>query len=413
MRNLETNINIETCSKIYNYKFEENFFNRGINDVLDETEDEKTNAEQRLFGFTNYLTNLINVDEKKQSKNVVKIHKTAKSGIQLHTTKRRSTFLMKNLKLRGPQHSYIYKHDNITKTSTFKTSDITEGKKISDKVELKGYVVNELCKDVMSYTESLSTVLKNVYNIFIDNLIEYKNEMNTFVEYVSLLDIILTNATLANKYNYTKPIIKNKEKSYIKAIDVRHPLIENILTSETYTPNDIDIGEKTNGILVYGTNGAGKSSYNRSIGISIIMAQAGLFVPCSYFEYKPYTKIFTRILGNDNIFKSMSTFQVEMCEISNILEYADENTLILGDELCSGTEHRSAQSIFISALQHFEQVNCSYILATHFHEILKTTELKKIKKLAIKHMGVHYNEVNDVLIYTRKLKMVLGIAFMV
>ena len=404
IKNLETNINMNICSKIYNYKFEENFFNRGINDVVDETEDDKINAEQRLYGFTNYLSGLINLDEKKQSKNLVKVHKTAKSVIQLHTTKRRLTFLIKNLKARGTEHTYTYKHNANTESSTFKTSDVTEGKKISDKVELKGYIVNDLCKDVMSYTESLSTVLKNVYNIFIDNLIEYKEQMNAFVEYVSLLDIILTNATLANKYNYTKPIIKNKAKSYIKAIDARHPLIENILTSETYTPNDIDIGGKTNGILVYGTNGAGKSSYNRSIGISIIMAQAGLFVPCSYFEYKPYTKIFTRILGNDNIFKSMSTFQVEMCEISNILEYADENTLILGDELCSGTEHRSAQSIFISALQYFEKVKCSYILATHFHEILKTTELKKIKKMAVKHMGVHYNEVNDALIYTRKLE---------
>jgi DNA mismatch repair protein MutS len=405
IRFLNTNINMDICCKIYNNKFEENFFNKGVNDVLDETQDDKNNSELKLYAFTKYLSSLIGINERnKPNNNFIKIHQTLKSGIQLHTTKRRASFLMNNLK-NQETHTFSFSVQNKSKNITFKKTDITEGRKTNDKLELKGYIVTDLCKDVMSYTESLSVVLKNVYRIFVEELMEYKVEMNNLVEYVSLVDIILTNSTIAYKNNYTKPIIKSKKKkSYIKAKDVRHPLIENILTNEIYTPNDIDIGTKTNGILVYGTNGAGKSSYNRSIGISVIMAQAGLFVPASYFEYKPYTKIFTRILGNDNIFKSMSTFQVEMCEIANILEYADENSLILGDELCSGTEHRSAHSIFISALQYFEKVKASYVLATHFHEILQTSEFKNIKKLIVKHMGVAYDEVNDTLIYTRKLE---------
>ena len=81
------------------------------------------------------------------------------------------------------------------------------------------------------------------------------------------------------------------------------------------------------------------------------MAQSGLFVPCSSFIYKPYEYIFTRILGNDNIFKGLSTFAVEMSELRSILRLSNENSLILGDELCSGTESISAKSIFVAGVQ--------------------------------------------------------------
>ena len=103
--------------------------------------------------------------------------------------------------------------------------------------------------------------------------------------------------------------------------NIRHPLIENIQINETYVPNDISIGKKFDGMLIYGTNGVGKSSINRSVGIAVIMAQAGMFVPCSKFQYKPYSAIYTRILGNDNIFKGQSTFNVEMCEMATIVNF--------------------------------------------------------------------------------------------
>ena len=91
------------------------------------------------------------------------------------------------------------------------------------------------------------------------------------------------------------------------------------------------------------------------------MAQSGFYVPCSQFTYKPYKAIFSRILGNDNLFKGLSTFAVEMSELRTILQLADENSLILGDELCSGTETESALSIFVSGLQHLYHVNSKVI----------------------------------------------------
>ena len=125
-----------------------------------------------------------------------------------------------------------------------------------------------------------------------------------------------------------------------------------------YVTNDVCVGNvkkekdcvNTDGILLYGTNAVGKTSLIRALGISVIMAQSGLFVPCSSFKYKPYTAIFSRILGNDNIFKGLSTFAVEMSELRVIMKMADKNSLVLGDELCSGTEMESALSIFVAGL---------------------------------------------------------------
>jgi DNA mismatch repair protein MutS len=134
------------------------------------------------------------------------------------------------------------------------------------------------------------------------------------------------------------------------------------------------------------------------------MAQSGLFVPCSSFEFMPYKYIFTRILGNDNLFKGLSTFAVEMSELRTILKLADPNSLILGDELCSGTEIVSAISIFVSGLQQLYKLGSSYIFATHLHEIVDYDEIKEISTLSIMHMEVVYDKERDILIYDRKLK---------
>jgi DNA mismatch repair protein MutS len=182
-------------------------------------------------------------------------------------------------------------------------------------------------------------------------------------------------------------------------------LIEHLQTNEYYVTNDVVLGNnEIDGILLYGTNAVGKTSLIRAIGIAVIMAQSGLYVPCSEFNYVPYKYIFTRILGNDNMFKGLSTFAVEMSELRTILRCANENSLILGDELCSGTEISSAISIFVSGIQKLRMCKSSYIFATHLHEIVNYDEITCIDNLKIKHMSVIYDKENDCLVYDRKLK---------
>ena len=109
-------------------------------------------------------------------------------------------------------------------------------------------------------------------------------------------------------------------------------------------------------------------------------------------------------MGNDNLFKGLSTFAVEMSELRTILKWSDANSLILGDELCSGTETQSAISIFIAGIQQLNQKKSSYLFATHLHEITEYEEITSIPTLVMKHMAVIYNKELDALIYDRKLQ---------
>jgi DNA mismatch repair protein MutS len=210
------------------------------------------------------------------------------------------------------------------------------------------------------------------------------------------------------KYNYCKPVIEQSNKSFVRAKELRHCLIEKIQQSELYIANDITIGyekqNKLDGILLYGTNAVGKTSFIRALGISVIMAQAGLYVPASEFVYSPYKYIFTRILGNDNLFKGLSTFAVEMSELRTILRLSNQNSLVLGDELCSGTESISAVSIFVAGVQKLAEVKCSFIFATHLHEIIHYDEIISLDNVGMKHMSVMYDKEKDCLIYSRKLE---------
>jgi DNA mismatch repair protein MutS len=162
--------------------------------------------------------------------------------------------------------------------------------------------------------------------------------------------------------------------------------------------NDVSMGASgaPNGILLYGTNAVGKTSLIRAIGICIIMAQAGMYVPCAEFTYYPYNAIYTRILGNDNMFKNLSTFAVEMSELRVILNNADSQSLVLGDE--------SALSIFMAGLTTLSRLGASFIFATHFHEIAKFEELKNLSNVVSKHMSVYYDREHDCLVYDRILK---------
>jgi DNA mismatch repair protein MutS len=138
--------------------------------------------------------------------------------------------------------------------------------------------------------------------------------------------------------------------------------------------------------------------------MSIILAQSGFFVPCSSFVFKPYKEIFTRILGNDDIFKGLSTFAVEMSELSCILKSANKNSLVLGDELCSGTETTSALCIFTAGVMMLHQKNTSFIFATHFHEVIENQEIKNLERLELQHMVVKYDTEKEILIYDRKIR---------
>ena len=341
-------------------------------------------------------------------KEYVNVHETEKNNFSLLATERRCKILDEVIK--NTKRVTLKYRSSFSKIDTHFTLelDLEYNKQSLSKKSISNSQINSLCKNVgLIKVNLIDTVLK-VYQTILKKIQDYHSHIDSISHFITLVDIVYSKAFIASKYNYCKPEIVYEEidKSFVKATDLRHCLIEKIQQTELYVANDISIGDNSykDGILLYGTNAVGKTSFIRALGISVIMAQAGLYVPASSYQFSPYKYIFTRILGNDNIFKGLSTFAVEMSELRTILRLANQNSLVLGDELCSGTESISAVSIFVSGIQKLASISCSFIFATHLHEIINYDEITTLHNVGMKHMSVIYNKENDCLIYDRKLK---------
>ena len=143
------------------------------------------------------------------------------------------------------------------------------------------------------------------------------------------MDLITNNAYTSIKYHYVKPIIKSTDESCINSINLRHPIIERIIDYE-YVPHNVKIDLEITGNLIYGFNSCGKSSYMKSVGLNLIMAQSGMYVCADSFEYGIFESLYTRISGNDNLFKGHSSFIIEMNELRTIIKKANHKSLIIG-----------------------------------------------------------------------------------
>jgi DNA mismatch repair protein MutS len=159
------------------------------------------------------------------------------------------------------------------------------------------------------------------------------------------------------------------------------------------------------GILLYGVNAAGKSSLGKAIGLTVLMAQCGIPVPASEMKLIPYTGLFTRILGNDNLWAGMSSFVVEMTEFRSILRSAGKRTLVIGDELCAGTETASATSIVAAGVQTLASRGCHFFFATHLHELAEIPTIANNMAVRPYHLTVRPDTARGgALIYDRTLR---------
>jgi DNA mismatch repair protein MutS len=353
------------------------------------------------------------IEDDEDIKSYVKIHITEKNNFSLIATDRRCKIIEEVLsknKIKSVVLKYNSSYYNTEKQMILELGNdsVEYIRQSASSKTISNNQISQLCKNVGSIKTTLINTISKVYLQIIKELSEYQTKIDNICELVTFLDLIYTKAHIVEKYNYCKPEIDQtttNTKSFIQATDLRHCLIEKIQQTEIYVANDITIGNGClDGILLYGTNAVGKTSFIRALGISVIMAQAGLYVPASSYKFKPYKYIFTRILGNDNIFKGLSTFAVEMSELRTILRLADNNSLVLGDELCSGTESISGVSIFVAGVQALHKKECSFIFATHIHEIIGYDEITSLHTVSMKHMSVIYDKEKDCLVYNRKLQ---------
>ena len=401
--NSSFNILIEDYSRIFNINqldkctlssMDYSVFTIGIFPEIDLYDKEIFDNKQKLKKISEKLG--FYIDKKKDD--TIKIAYNDRYGWHLYMTKNRSEILKRNLKnLVKPQIDFGWGNESIININdikfTLKGSSYHLGISIIDRISEK----------ILSLQKKLQIINSEKYLETIDKLYKNNNSiMNDIVKFVGIYDLNCTISKISLENVYCKPRIIDQDKSVFLAKNIRHPIVEKINDNIEFVPNDISLDE--NGILLYGTNACGKSTLMKSIGLSLIMAQSGFFVPCSELIYSPYSQIFTRILSNDNLFRGQSTFAVEMSELRSILLRSNSNSLVLGDELCSGTENVSALSIVSAGLKKLSEIKCSFMFTSHLHQLMDIKIVNEIQNLNIFHLKINYDVDNDILVYDRKLE---------
>lgn len=236
------------------------------------------------------------------------------------------------------------------------------------------------------------------YSNFINESYSLKEDLNIILDFINDFDISITNYLNSIKYKYNRPSFG---KNLFSIKDLRNPIIEINNKNIQYTPNDILMNE-INGLLIYGINSIGKSSLIKSIGISIIMAQTGMYIPASEYNVYIVDKILTRFPSNDNIILNKSSFMLEIEDIREILNLSTEKSVILADEICQSTETQSGISIIASTINSLSNIKCKYVIASHLQELCDITEIKENSLLKIMHMSITKD--GQTIIFNRKLK---------
>jgi len=395
---------LEKC-KLYTHRadIKENIFKKGVFPDLDKKQADIGLSQDVMIELQNVLDNMIESKEAKEAKDTKSKEKTKitlKSnkvdGYYFHITKPR----YEKLKTALDELEFIELQNHKIKTSELEYKEIKNAYKISAPfLKTKTDNIDELMEDIRSEVcEKYANTLRQIYK-------DYSVSIKESVKTVTEIDYYFCIARVSRLQNYNRPIITKDDKaeSYIKATDLRHPIVEQIVEHE-YIPHSIDIGRDLKGMMIYGLNSAGKSVLMKAIGIAVIMAQAGFFVPARSFEFYPYTALYTRITGNDNLFRGLSSFSLEMVELNAILKRADNRTLVIGDEVCRGTEHISGNAIVAASLLKLNSVGSTFVFATHLHELMGLEQIQNVPSIKAYHLSVEFDEKTDDLVYDRRLK---------
>ena len=202
---------------------------------------------------------------------------------------------------------------------------------------------------------------------------------------VAALDVFASLALVAEKNNFVRP--KINETGVLDIKGGRHPVVEQMIENDMFISNDTYLdNQKKRVSIITGPNMAGKSTYMRQVALITLMAQIGSFVPAEYAKISVVDKIFTRIGASDDLTAGQSTFMVEMREVSDILNYATKNSLVILDEVGRGTSTLDGVSIARAVAEYISsrKIGCKTLFATHYHELLDLEqEIPGIKNYSV------------------------------
>ncbi|MEH7155834.1 DNA mismatch repair protein MutS [Neobacillus drentensis] len=207
---------------------------------------------------------------------------------------------------------------------------------------------------------------------------------------ISELDVLQCFAQVSEDRHYVRPQFSMEGRVVVK--EGRHPVVEKVLNSQEYVPNDCLMDSDREVLLITGPNMSGKSTYMRQIALISILAQIGCYVPASEAVLPIFDQVFTRIGAADDLISGQSTFMVEMLEAKNAIANATQNSLILFDEIGRGTSTYDGMALAQAIIEFIHtNIGAKTLFSTHYHELtVLEEELSKLKNIhvsAIEHNG--------------------------
>ncbi|RQV92062.1 DNA mismatch repair protein MutS [bacterium] len=262
--------------------------------------------------------------------------------------------------------------------------------------------LKEMEEKVLSAEEKIVSLESALFDQLRSEVAGYSKAIQQNGRRIGQLDCLLSLSQTAEAYRYVKPSINDHNRIVIE--EGRHPVVEQLLPpGEPFIPNGIEIDNEENQILIItGPNMAGKSTYIRQVGLIVLLAQIGSYVPATSATIGIVDRIFTRVGAQDNVAGGESTFLVEMNETANILNNATPKSLILLDEIGRGTSTFDGLSIAWAVAEHLHndaRVQANTLFATHYHEL---TELALILP-RVKNFNVAVKEWGEHIVFLRKI----------
>ena len=421
INSINTTFDLTISGKYMLKDVEANMVNDGINTKIDEYMEENRTLKEKLEVFRIHILSFLNSSDG----NFVSINRLDKEGFFIGLTKNRYKQISEKL-----LESHLIIDDELYLFKDFKIKIQTNSVKISNRL------IDEISD---KYVHNMRKIIELNKLVFKEKISEFEKKFSCLLDelvlFIAEIDVTVSNIKTAKKYNHVCPIIVKTEddSNFLELIDIRHPIIEAEQEQGIYIPNDVILGNLTlakkeftenviiknsnpvnfydnnmHGVLLYGINSSGKSSLMKSVGIAVVLAQAGFFVPAHSMRFAIFDSLFTRISGNDNIAKGLSSFAVEMLELKNIFNRASKQSLILGDEISHSTETMSGVSIVTSAIMKLAKLEAIFMFATHLHQLPELEEIQKLKNVICLHLSVMYEQEEDKLIFNRKLQIGSG-----
>jgi DNA mismatch repair protein MutS len=231
----------------------------------------------------------------------------------------------------------------------------------------------------------------------------FKDSLQDLTQCIGLLDFYQSAVNIRENHKLSRPTITVNKKLSLKGL--RHLLVEEYNQETEYITNDLEFNNETLGSVVYGCNSSGKSCLLKGTGLAVIMAQAGLYIPCESMEFSPLECIMTRIIGGDDIKNGKSSFIIELEEISSILHRTNDKTLVLIDEASKGSETESASAINYGLVKFLISRESFFLSTTHLHNL--SGDFSEISKINVYNMRIIIDKGN--IIFERKLQKGSGI----